>query len=247
VNVERICQSCGEGLDDDSVFCGKCGAKWSAPAAAAKALPVLELEDTPRQRQLPPSLPPTQAPRRPPAQAPQQPRAQEQRQEQPKRGKPMMTQLASKALNMSDMFNAVLKTPFPGWTANANAPVGHSTGGGQLATQSISIISPEGGTLTVGRVDWSQSEATVRSHGQVALMYQQRFNSDFPIDEDAYKGFVRRVETYLRGCSVQVSLDRGAQAQAGTAARSAGSSTVLWIVIAVIIIAALLGVAWLLL
>jgi hypothetical protein len=168
----------------------------------------------------------------PPAQAPAVSDAQ-----LPPARRPMVTQLAGKAMDMAEMFDTVLSSPFPGWRAEAAAPVGPSTGGGLQARQHLSLISPDGGRIAIGSVDWPQNKASLRSHAVVNAVHLQRFGRSLPIMATDYQAFIDRLVLFLKGVNVSVQLDHSIP-QGGSvhppAPMQAGSTARVWVVVLLI-------------
>lgn len=114
-----------------------------------------------------------------------------------RRPRPAMTMIAGEGFAISERFNLAFLDAFPGWTAELTAPVGPSTGGGELAQQSITLVSPQGQRVAVGRVDPGRRTVTVRGHDVVRVMFTRRFEASLPLAADAYERFLERLGRFF--------------------------------------------------
>jgi len=127
--------------------------------------------------------------------------------------KPLRTQFAMKALDISDLFSASFKdyrlsgtTPL---RPELTVPEGQSTGGGAKAVQSITLIpdDPSAGTLIAGTVNGAANTAELRGYPYLEVTFKIRYRGQrLGIPAGAYQNFLEEARLFFetRGYTVSV-------------------------------------------
>ncbi len=154
---------------------------------------------------------------------------------------PVRTQFAMQALDLADLFKAVVGSePVLGADGEAfhvelSAPDGPSTGGGKQSVQHIKLVRP-GLTVVVGSADQIERAVELRSYDYVANLHAQRYKgAALPVDRASYDAYVKRARTFFASQQLAVVLKDAAPVPA--AAPRGGANTGLLILGAVMVVA----------
>jgi hypothetical protein len=127
--------------------------------------------------------------------------------------KPIRTQFAMKALDMSEMFQVTFGDfRLSGGVSRRpelTVPEGQSTGGGAKAVQSITLIPEDAaaGVLVAGTVNGAANTAELRGYPYLEATYKMRFHGkrlDIPMG--SYQKFLEQAKTFLENHAYKVSV-----------------------------------------
>ncbi len=127
--------------------------------------------------------------------------------------RPLRTQFAMKALDMSEMFQVTfgdLSLPgTPPRRVELTAPDGFSTAGGAQALQSITLVpdDPSAGTLVAGTVNGAANTAELRGFPYLEATHKMRFHGrKLDIPASSYQQLLEKVRTFLEGHGFSVTV-----------------------------------------
>lgn len=146
-----------------------------------------------------------------------------------------MTAVAGAGLSMAETFNQAFGSPLPGWQAELAEPAGPSTGGGKQPAQPITVVTPRGDRLAIGRVERVHRFVKLRTFDFVATMHRQRFGRPLPLSESDYREFIDRLSVMFTSAGLTIEHE-----DAGQSLDRPGMSAWTWIVLVVL---ALVGIA----
>jgi hypothetical protein len=151
------------------------------------------------------------------------------------------TQFALAAVDFAQLFNDTFgSVNLSGYTPKLTTPSGQSTGGGVQALQHITLDNDaEGKTIVVGSCDNTTKQAELRVYDHVAGSFIQRFDGMvFPVGKAEFTNLHDRFKDFLEMQAIRVNLARPPVAQPQAATAPLGKpSQVLWIAIAVLVMA----------
>lgn len=156
---------------------------------------------------------------------------------------PIHTQFAMKALDLADLFKAIVGSEQLASTSGApfavelSAPDGPSTGGGAQSVQHIRLVR-EGMTVVAGSVDTVQKTAELRSFEYAGALHAQRWKGAMlPIDRAAYDAMITRLRNFVSGQGLSVVLKDAAPVLQPSSSSGGNTGLVLLLLIVVALVA----------
>ncbi len=127
--------------------------------------------------------------------------------------KPLRTQFAMKALDISDLFASSFKDYHLSGTTplrpELTAPQGQSTGGGAKAVQSITLTpdDPSAGTLMAGTVNGAANTVELRGYPYLEATFKMRYHGQrLGIPAGSYQNFLEEARTFFENHAYTVSV-----------------------------------------
>lgn len=109
----------------------------------------------------------------------------------------VLTQYAEHANMIADTFRAAFaKSKIGPFTVTMTAPK-ESTGGGEQALQHVTLTPQNGMALVIGTINAKEKRAELRNYEHVTKIHKERFKSDTPFDEAAYKELLEKAQGVL--------------------------------------------------
>lgn len=154
---------------------------------------------------------------------------------------PIHTQFAMKALDLADLFKAIVgsetlaSTQGPTFSVELSAPDGPSTGGGAQSVQHIRLVR-EGMTVVAGSIDTVQKTAELRSFDYAGALHAQRWKGAMlPIERAAYDAMITRIRNFVTGQGLSVVLkDAAPVLQPSSSGGNTGLVVLLLLVVALV-------------
>jgi hypothetical protein len=109
----------------------------------------------------------------------------------------VLTQYAEHANMIADTFRAAFaKSKIGPFTVTMTAPK-ESTGGGEQALQHVTLTPASGMALVIGTINAKEKRAELRNYEHVTKIHRERFKTDTPFDEAAYKELLEKAQGVL--------------------------------------------------
>lgn len=121
----------------------------------------------------------------------------------------LLTRYAREASDLSiEFIKALGGVKIGGYVAELAAPESPSTGDGAHAVQQIRLIARAPGlpSLKVGSVDVKGGVAELRSFEHLDGVHRKRFQSETPVEREAYEAFLSRTRAFFEASGVRVEL-----------------------------------------
>jgi len=166
---------------------------------------------------------------------------------------PKYTQVAAKAVNLAELFEARFEQGLEGpvrFRVELSAPDGPSTGGGKQAMQHIKLIPPDGGaTIVAGSANTTRQMAEIRTFEHIAELYAQRYHgARIPVDVTRYRELTQALAGFFKAMRMTVTFAELAFAPGAPAAplQPAGGGRGPIIAVGVVVALVVLAAAYLL-
>jgi hypothetical protein len=159
----------------------------------------------------------------------------------------LRTQFSMAALDLAEMMKLSLGMQRFGnvkYRAELEPPSSPSTGGGKTAAQPIKLVPEAQGfaTLAVGHVNAATHSVELRIYEYIDLTHRQRFGKQAPIDRASYGTFLDAARLFFSNAGMQVrlagppaELAKGPDAKDADA--SSSSKTLIWVLVALLVVA----------
>jgi len=130
--------------------------------------------------------------------------------------RPVHTQFAMKAIDLAELFKAlvgntkVVASEGAQFSVELSAPEGLSTGGGAQSVQHIKLTRT-GLVVVAGSSDQVERSAELRSYDYLAAAHGQRYKgAPLPIDRASYEVFLKRARDFFKQQDMAIVVKEGA-------------------------------------